>query len=125
MNAEQVDNFERIQAQMHGLYVEVGALSKKKPDDPINKFKLGLVNQILDQANKILGEENRPFQNFEQFDEVELPSNSDVVLIISQYLDCLERLRVANITHDKLGKWYWLIDNERSARRAASPRKFT
>lgn len=43
MKAEEVSEFERLQAQLQSVYIEVGNLSKKKPDDALNEFKLGLI----------------------------------------------------------------------------------
>lgn len=40
--------FGKIEAQLQALHDEVGLLSKKKPDDAVNKFKLTLINQVLE-----------------------------------------------------------------------------
>lgn len=127
MNREEVSFFESVQAQLQSAYKELGALSAKKPDDLINKFKLRLVNRILDSANDLL-EEDRPFEDFSQFEEDDLPSNSDVVLILSQYLHNLEKLRADNIVaeYDYEGKekeWTWIIDGRKSDHRTAPPAK--
>lgn len=122
MSEIDVSLFEKVQAQMHGIYNEIVSLSKKKPDDPINKFKLKFVNQIVAQANSFLGKENIPFTDFEQFDEDSLPTNSDIVIILSQYLNCLEKLRSDNIKFD-FGKWYWIIDGKLSGQITGPPHK--
>lgn len=101
-----VSLFEKVQAQFQGLFDEIGALSKKKPDDAINKFKLGFINTILAEANKLLTVEYKPFPDFEQFEDESLPTNSDVVLVLSQYLNCLEKLRADNIEF-QYGEWVW------------------
>jgi len=83
-------------------------LSKSKPDNPINKFKLKLINERLKEANKILIGDFKPFNDFEVFDEDNLPSNSDVVFILSQYLDALEGWRSANVTYNQQQfRWVW------------------
>ena len=51
----------------------------------MNKFKLKIVNNLLTIANKILTKKYMPFDNFELFDEDDLPTNSDVVVIISNF----------------------------------------
>jgi hypothetical protein len=122
MKAKEVSEFERLQAQLQSLYTEVGVLSKNKPDVALNKFKLKLVNQVLAEANKILNEQSRPFGGFSQFDEDDLPTNSDVLMILSLYLNCLEKLRADNIVNQWDG-WFWQVDGETSDVRTAPPRK--
>lgn len=117
-----ISKFEKTNAQLEGIFIEVGALSKKKPDDAINKFKLNFINQIIKEANEILGEENLPFVDFNEFEEEDMPSNSDVVIILSQYLNCLEKLRADNITAYS-GRWYWTNNGHRTEIRTAAPKK--
>lgn len=69
MTQEQVDTFEKVQAQLEGLHSEISALSKKSQNDALNKFKLKFVNQILTEANVVLGDGYKPFGNFQIFDE--------------------------------------------------------
>lgn len=122
MTHDEVSEFEQLQAQLQSLYTETAVLSKRKPDDAVNQFKLGLVNQVLEQANSILGESNRPFADFLRFDSDDIPTNSDVLLILSQYLTCLEKLRADNI-QVLFEEWCWVIDGKRSAIRTVPPRK--
>jgi len=81
----------KVQAQLSELHREISLLSKSKPDNPINTFKLNFINEMLGEANRILESTDRPFAGFETFDETNLPTNSDVVLVLSQYVSCLER----------------------------------
>jgi hypothetical protein len=108
MKTKDVDFFEKVKAQLNQLHNEVSALSKSKPDNPINKFKLTFINEKLEEANTILVGEFKPFKDFKLFNVDELPSNSDIVMILSQYLDCLEAWRCANIEY-KDYKWYWKV----------------
>lgn len=85
------NKFNKIQGQIKSLHDEIGVLSKKKPDDSVNLFKLKFINQILTEANEILDEEYVPLVGFTVFDEDSLPTNSDVVMILAQYLECLSR----------------------------------
>ncbi|TKI54818.1 hypothetical protein E8L90_04825 [Brevibacillus antibioticus] len=116
-----ISHFEKVEAQLQGLFNEITALSKKKPDDAINKFKLKFVNQIIVEANKILKQE-KPFPDFYSFEEDDLPTNSDVVMILSQYISCLEKLRSDNITSN-LGSWYWRVKGEQTSIKTAPPKK--
>ena len=81
-------------------------LAKKSPNDALNKFKLTLVNSVLVKANTFLGNDNKPFSDFEQFDDTALPSTSDVLVLVSQYLAAFEKLRAENIRTDG-ADWYW------------------
>lgn len=122
MTKNDVDLFEKLHAQLEGLYAEISALSKKSPTDGINKFKLKFINHILIELNKFLKGEYRPFLDFETFEEDDLPTNSDVILILSQYLNCMEKLRADNI-HLDMGRWYWIADGGKSSIRTAPPAK--
>ena len=79
---EDVWEFEKLEQQLHSFLDEMSALSSKKPDGPVNKFKLKFLNATLGSINKIIAD-YRPFPDFEQFDVDSLPSNSDVVVILS------------------------------------------
>lgn len=110
MKKEEMETYEKLHIQIKVIYVELGVLSKKSPDGAINKFKLKFVNQLLNEANLLLGKTYKPFDDFEVFDIDDMPSNSDVVLVTSQYIKCLERLKNDNI-YWNLGHCYWMIEN--------------
>lgn len=110
MNEEQADLFDKTEDQIKGMYDEIGLLSKKKPDGPINKFKLKFINKIINEANTLLGEEYVPFADFSEFEEDELTSASDVVLMLSQYLKSMDKFRFDN-TRIQYGTCYWLLDD--------------
>lgn len=122
MTKEEVDKFEKIQSQLEGLYKEIGILSKKSPNDAVNKFKLKFINQILVEVNCILIETYLPLEGFTTFEEDNLPSNSDVTFIFEQYLNCLEKLRSDNVVQ-KHSRWYWIIDGEESDIKTFEPKK--
>ncbi len=121
MDNDQIENFIKLQSQLESSYKEISLLSKKKPNDALNKFKLKFINNILTQANKVLGERYKPFDNFDKFDEEDIPSNSDAVFIMAQYLDCFEKLRCDNIARDSIGQYYWKIDDKISDIRTKYP----
>ncbi|HEY2851219.1 MAG TPA: hypothetical protein VGJ18_00135 [Gemmatimonadaceae bacterium] len=122
MNAREVDEFEKVEAQIMGFLDEVLNLAKKSPDGAVNTFKLKLINAVLASANKLLKPAQRPFHDFEQFDEVVVPSNSDVLVMLRQYANILEEVRAANI-HLFRGDWYWNIKGAENERRARAPAK--
>jgi hypothetical protein len=106
LTVEEVQIYERLKQQLVQLYQDIGTLSKKAPDSPINKFKLGVINEKIATANKLLTNSFLPIEDFHLFDDSDLPSNSDVVLVLSQYLEALELWRTANIIR-KESSWYW------------------
>ena len=130
MTNDEIEEFEKIYGQFEGLHKEISLLSKKSPNDAINKFKLSFINKLLAQAHIVLDEKQRPFEDFDRFDEDQLPTNSDITMIFEQYLNCFEKLRTENIKHtwtyngDKyVEKWVWLIEGEGSELQTAPPKK--
>jgi hypothetical protein len=103
----QVDELEKLIGQLESLHSELSALAKKSPNDAVNTFKLRFVNATLKGCNLLLGEKYKPFSDFEQLDTDDVPSNSDVTLIISQYLQAAEKFRSDNIYQDDFGHWYY------------------
>ena len=112
MNKQQVETFLKLQPQLKSAYDEIALLSKKKPTDSLNTFKLKFINSILSRANEILDDKYKPFpEDFILFNEDDMPNNSDVVFILSHYLTSLEKLRCDNIKYSDY-HWYWVIDGE-------------
>jgi hypothetical protein len=121
MNANEVETFLKLQPQLKSAYDEVSLLSKKKPTDTLNKFKLKFINSILIRANEILDKKYKPFPDeFDVFNEDEMPNNSDVVFILSHYLTSLEKLRCNNIEYSRF-KWYWTINKKISSQETDPP----
>ena len=94
---EDVEALEKLIGQLQGLHSEISQLAKKSPNDGLNKFKLKLVNKVISKGNELLQGRYRPFDDFEQFEEDNLPTNSDVTLIIAQYMEQTERYRSDNV----------------------------
>lgn len=127
MKKEDVDLFEKINGQMEALHTEISALARKSSIDGINPFKLKFINQVLTEANNLLRDKYKPFTDFEIFDVDNMPSNSDVTMILAQYLICLETLRSDNI---KLGGrighqfyWIWIVKEQDLKIKTAPPKK--
>jgi hypothetical protein len=123
MNTKEIETFEKIHLQLEGIYDEVKALSNKRPDDAINLFKLRLINQLLVDSNKIIQEKNRPFKDFKVFDEASIPTNSDVVFVLSGYLSAFEKVRAENIDTDYDGEWHWISNGKETNIRTSPPKK--
>lgn len=91
---DKVALFGKVDEQLRSFHREIGFISKKKPSDPLNNFKLGFINQTLTKANELVGDKYRPFPDFTTFDvEGTLPTASDVVMMLDQYLDALKTFK--------------------------------
>jgi hypothetical protein len=106
----------------HGILSEISELSKKRPNDPLNKFKLKFINATLDNLNNLL-EDHRPFEDFDRFDVDDLPSNSDVVVILSQYTAAVHRFRLDN-TSDDGDDSTWIVRGKDTDLVAGNPEDF-
>ena len=108
---DEIEELERLIGQLNALYGEISQLAKKSPNDGLNSFKLGLVNKILGSANGVLTGRYRPFEDFDQFSSDDLPSTSDVTMVLAQYMEQIERLRSDNVMFDR-GKWVYQIEGQ-------------
>ena len=120
---EDIQNFEKIQTQLISLHGELSLSSKKAPNDSVNIFKLKLINTVISKANDILENENLPFDDFNQFDVEEIPSNSDVVLVLGQYINCLDERKITRIIRVVTGYWYWRLNGEKTEIVTSEPKK--
>lgn len=105
---EEVEALEKIIGQLQGLHAEISLLAKKSPSDGLNAFKLGLLNSAINTANQVLGPRYRPFSDFEKFDPDDVPSTSDVTLVLAQYMEEAERYRSDNVTSTYSG-WFYVV----------------
>jgi len=109
----QVAEFEMLWPILKKLLYETKELSKKKPDSPLNKLKVGMVNKVLESLKAILS--NEPIvQYLEQLDNETLPTNSDAVFIIAQYDAAMEQYKKGHYDYgdedDEYGK-QWLTSD--------------
>lgn len=109
---EDVEKLEKVIGQLQGAHAEITILSKKAPNDALNPFKLKLINKVVGSANVVLGDKYRPFDDFDQFDVDDVPTTSDITMVLAQYMEETERFRSDNVTRSK-GRWvYRISDNE-------------
>lgn len=121
MKSEQdIESLEKLIGQLKALHAEVSLLSKKSPSDAVNAFKLKLINKCLASGNEVLGENYKPFDDFNAFDNDDVPSNSDVTMVIAQYLEEAERYRSDNVMMSN-GWYYYKLRGEKSSIRSAPP----
>lgn len=89
---EQVKLYLTINPLLKSAYDEVKEFSKKKQDEELNIKKVKMINRLLEKAKVILKDE--PTVEFlELLDEDELPTNSDAVLIMSQFISAMNKFR--------------------------------
>ena len=110
MKRNDIDIFEKLNAQLSSFYQEISTLAKKSPNDAINKFKLQFVNETIEKCNELIGEHYCPFADFKSFSLDEMPTNSDVTFILSQYIECAEKFRSDNV-YSYHREWYWNVDD--------------
>ena len=115
-NSDKIKKFEMLFPMVNSDLNEIRELSKKKQDEPLNKFKVKTINKKLEQVKVILSDE--PTAEFlELLDEETLPSNSDAVLMISQFIQAMEQFKTKYYTKDSsdfeiLGEHYsWKTKN--------------
>lgn len=89
----QVEKYEMLSPMLDSILSEMREFSKKKQDEVLNKLKVNkMINKILEQMKDLLSEE--PTIDFlDLIDDATLPTNSDAVLIISQYRAALNQFK--------------------------------
>ena len=102
-----IREFQQLEVKLKTFYDQFSILSKKTPDGPLNKFKLGLLNDTLKKTNAILGATHRPFPDFEVFAVDELPSTSDAVLMLSHYRKSMNQFHTDHSERDSIGGRNW------------------
>lgn len=87
--ADNVAKYETLKPLLEAMFREFGELSKKKPDGVLNKRKVEVVNRLLKDALVFL--ENEPTRPYlDPLDEDDLPQNSDVLLMLSQFVAAMK-----------------------------------
>lgn len=119
---EDVEKLEKVIGQLQGAHSEISILAKKNPSDSVNPFKLKLINKVVESANSVLGNQYRPFDDFDQFDSDDVPSTSDVTMVLSQYIEEAERYRSDNVRYD-IPNWFYVVDGKLSAIMSGPPTK--
>jgi len=121
---QDVREFENLEQQLHSMLREMSELSKKKANDGVNKFKLKLINILLAKLNQVLAS-SKPFADFEEFNEADVPTNSDVVVMLSQYVGAVFRFRTLNTEYSAVdSSWAWHLEGGKQRVKTASAPHF-
>lgn len=83
---------EVVMPLLQAMYAEFKEFSKKKPDAVLSKSKVQVVNRLLEKCREVLESESS-LQFLDCLDGDDLPLNSDVILMLSQYVAAMEQFK--------------------------------
>jgi len=108
-----VEDYMLLKDMLHAQREEFNLLSKKKADGHLSKVKIRMFNRVIEPLKELFKqEEAHVFLDI--LDEDEMPTYSDVVLIISQYETAIIEFRKKYYFNDpNLGsefspEWRWI-----------------
>ncbi|MEH1934688.1 MAG: hypothetical protein V7L14_13405 [Nostoc sp.] len=88
------------------MHLEFKELSKKKPEAVLSKNKVKIVNRLLESCRKVLDSETS-LNYLDLIDEDDIPQNSDVVLMLSQYVAAMMQFKSTYYGSDGLYlRWF-------------------
>jgi len=104
----EVDTYEMLHPMLDKMANEVRELSKKKQDGALNELKVKMINRVLTEIKDLLKNESSG-QFLDLLDTDILPTNSDAILIISQYAAALSAFHDKYYGYDELNhshRWF-------------------
>lgn len=88
----QVEKFEMLFPMIYSILTEMKEFAKRKQDGQLNELKVRTINKVLEQVKDILSDE--PIADFlELLEDETLPTNSDAVLIITEYTTAMTQFK--------------------------------
>lgn len=88
----QAEQFDMLFPILDSVFNEIKELSKKKQDGALNELKVKMTNRVLAKVKSILNDD--PTVEFlDLLDEQVFPTNSDAVLIISQFKAAMQQYK--------------------------------
>jgi hypothetical protein len=121
-NEEEMEVFEKTEAQLEELCKEIGKFSENQPEGVVGKWKLKYVNKIIERMNGLLGEKYRPFEGFEKFAFLSVPTYSDVLMMLNQYEICMDKMRFENVYY-RSGFLHWMVNGEKTKFQTRRPKR--
>jgi hypothetical protein len=107
---ERVDLWQMTTPLLKAMFQQFQELSKKKPEGALNKPKVVMVNRLLEKCREVLADE-MTLQFLDLLDTEQLPQNSDVVLVLSQYDSAMRQFREEHTDRDGIGR-EWIVEDE-------------
>jgi hypothetical protein len=87
---EKVEIYEAIAPLLEAMFTEFKEFSKRKPEGVVNKNKIKIVNRLLVKFKDVLQDEVA-IKYLDLIDDDDVPQNSDIVLMLSQYNAAMEQ----------------------------------
>jgi len=84
--------WETLDPLLRAMHQEFRDLGKKKPDGGISPQKIKMVNRLLERCREVLASE-LAIEFLDLLDQDDVPQNSDVVLVLSQYVAAMAHFR--------------------------------
>lgn len=88
----QAEQFEMLSPILDSVFNEIKELSKKKQDGALNELKVKMTNRVLVKVKSIL-QDDPTVEFLDLLDEEVFPTNSDAVLIISQFRAAMSQFK--------------------------------
>lgn len=79
-----LEDYTLLKDMLHSQRKEFDLLSKKKADGQLNSMKIKMANRVLEPLKELFSQEES-YTFLDTLNEDEMPTYSDVVLIISQF----------------------------------------
>lgn len=95
MKETDIEKYEILISQLRTFAEDIEKFAKKKPDESLNEFKISFVNEVIAKINNLIGE-YKPFKDFTLFEKENIPSYSDVLIILNQYIQSMYKYKSAN-----------------------------
>lgn len=110
-----IEDYKLLKSMLHAQKQEFDLLSKKKADGQLNPIKIKMANRVLEPLKELLKhEESHKF--LDTLYEDGLPTNSDVVLVISQYETAIDEFKSKYYLKDEYQSrgystvWRWMTE---------------
>jgi len=105
---EKGDKYDTLMPLLEAMFREFQDLAKKKQDGVLNKRKVEIVNRLLkDVINLLEGEPSRTY--LDMLDEADLPQNSDVVLVLRQFVAAMQGFHSKYWLYTAGESWHWTV----------------
>jgi hypothetical protein len=102
VSLEEVQKFEMVKPQLDAMRLEFNQLKAKKPEAPVSKTKIKMVNAVLKDALELL--DRLPESKYlALLDEDDIPQVSDVAMLLSQFEKAMSRFEVL---HKQNSRWF-------------------